>query len=390
MRTERKFLITGGTGFLGSYLFISLCEKGYPVTLLCRPKDNSCAEERVEKILKWFGRTYDDFPGLRVIEGRIENEMFGIRPEKYVELLKDTGEIIHCASDTDFAESNRTVIESVNIGFLKNMLNFAKESDCKHFHYLSTAYSAGRFEGECPEELSYPEMFTNVYEETKNRAEKEAFSYCTENGIKLTIYRPSIVYGESDTGRSRKFNAFYFPIKAISYIKDIMIKDVLERGGKRAAALGVSLKNNGALVIPIRLRTIYGGSLNLIPVDFFTKAVTALIENAENGGIYHLVNRDQVELEDVLTFTSEYFNVEGLRVYQENGEDSERTGMEELFESYIKMYLPYIGDKRIFLTERADEILKNQKISCPKMTYEIFKKCIDYAELTAWGKKFET
>jgi nucleoside-diphosphate-sugar epimerase len=385
---KKRFLITGGTGFLGSYLFVGLCDKGLPVTLLCRPKDGYTAQERVEKILQWFGKRFEDFPNLNVVEAYLDREMLGLGQEEYRDVFNDAAEIIHCASDTDFAERNRSVIESVNIGFLKNMLMFAKDSACVHFHYISTAYSSGLCEGECREELSYPAKFTNVYEETKNIAEKTAHSFCAENKVKLSIYRPSIVYGEAESGRSRKFNALYYPVKAVSYIKEIMLKDILERGGKRAAELGVSLKNNGTLVMPISLESISGGNLNLIPVDFFTRAMICLMGKNCEGGIYHIVNSSPGDLEELIQFTSKYFNIEGLKVVSLNDRESRpKNGLEQLFESYIKMYLPYIADKRVFTTKKTEPLLEKDNVVCPKMTYEIFKKCMDFAIGSHWGKE---
>ncbi|HQO09546.1 MAG TPA: SDR family oxidoreductase [Clostridiales bacterium] len=385
---ERKFLITGGTGFLGSYLFTELLKKGYEVTLICRPRNGKSAQERIENIIEWFKMNSSKLPGLKVYEGYIDKEGLGLSPSEREIIARDITEVIHCASETDFSERNRKHIETVNIGFLNNVLNYANDSKAAHFHYLSTAYSAGSAEGECAEEINIPSGFTNVYEETKNRAEKLADSFCRDKGMRLTIYRPSIVYGESGTGRSRKFNAFYYPVKALSYIKEIMLKDIKEKNGTRAAALGVSLKDNGTLVMPIRFRSIYGGSLNLIPVDFFAEAMITLIQERDREGIYHLVSGSPGNIEELICYTSKYFNIEGLSVTF--GEQiSDRTGLEDLFESYIRMYLPYIADKRKFLTFRADPILRGRNIICPRMSYEIFERCIDYAIKCGWGKIYD-
>ncbi|MBN2857439.1 MAG: SDR family oxidoreductase [Candidatus Delongbacteria bacterium] len=311
---SRKFLITGGTGFLGSYLFTELLKRGYDITLLCRPQNGKTPKERVEGILKWFGLENKETENLKVIEGYIDRDGLGLTEDNCMIMYSGISEVIHCASDTDFSERNRKVIEAANIGCLNNVLEFAKKSGACHFHYLSTAYSSGTDEGELSEEISYPSGFTNVYEETKNRAEKLADAFCRENGMRLTIYRPSIVYGESLTGRSRKFNAFYYPVKAISYIKQIMLKDIKEKGGRRAAALGVSMKDEGTVIMPIRIRSAREGSINLIPVDFFVKAMTAVLEDNRKGGIHHIVNKEPGGLSELIEYTSRYFGIEGLEV----------------------------------------------------------------------------
>ncbi len=368
IENSRSFFITGGTGFLGSYLVAALCRKNYQITLSVRPKNGYDAETRVRRAAEWFGLTEDEISNISIGDHCHQGQ-----------------EIIHCASDTDFAERNRREIEASNLQYLEEVLKMAKSKSASRFHYLGTAYSAGAVEGDCPEELTYPEKFTNVYEETKNRAERKAYDFCKNNGIKLSIYRPSIVYGESGTGRSRKFNALYYPVKAISFIKEIMLKDILEKVGKRAEALGVKLKEGGKLVMPIRLKSISGGKLNLIPVDFFTKAMTAIIEKNTEDGIFHIVNSGAGDLNELIEYTSEYFGIEGLKVVNgDEGEIKDKNGLEQLFESYVKMYLPYIADRRVFLTDRTAPLLESENIYCPKMNYDIFKRCMDYAVASGW------
>ena len=122
-----------------------------------------------------------------------------------------TDQIIHCASDTNFSERKRDLVFAANVHSLNGILEFAAHARVKAFHYISTAYVAGINDTLCKETLPAASDFVNVYEESKAQAENIIASFCEKNSIPLTIIRPSIVYGDSRTGRSLKFNALYFP-----------------------------------------------------------------------------------------------------------------------------------------------------------------------------------
>lgn len=389
-RIEKKsnFLVTGATGFLGSHLFIALCEKGYNITLLCRPTRDMSAHERVNAILKWFGRTLSSYPMLSIVEGYIGRPRFGLSDAAYHQLTLDTDELIHCASSTDFSQRNRVAIEEVNIEAFGSLLDFASASRCVFFHYISTAYVAGNVAGLCPEELSHNRSFYNIYEETKNRAEYMVSKTCETHGIRLSIYRPSIVYGDSITGRSRKFNALYFPVKTILFLRDIMVKDTRENGGQRATLMDVKALTDGRVHMPIRMMTRDGGTINFIPVDYFTAATVAIIEEDMHGNIHHIVNDSPITLHDLVGYTCRFARVDGIKAVNEKEHACcPKNALEELFESYINMYSPYISDLRFFSAENTAPILKKRKIECPPLTYEVFERCMKYAMAMKWGKK---
>ncbi len=186
---------------------------------------------------------------------------------------------------------------------------------CSFFHYVSTAYAAGRKTGVCREELVENKEFTNYYEETKCRAEWMVSERCGQEGIRLSIYRPSIVYGNSETGRSIKFNAVYYPIKMLLFLKNLYEADIREQGGRRAGEMGVKLTDEGGLYLPIRVPVAENGGLNLIPVNYFTEAFVALMEECLEGGIFHIVNPRLTRIEDLIDYMQKLFRIEGLEPY---------------------------------------------------------------------------
>lgn len=392
-----RILLTGGTGFLGSHILHELLIRGYNITVLARPDGQFSAQARIRQLLDWFGLDGDrpsrleapDVPGVPVIiEGCIDQPNLGLNPPEYAALLNSVTEIVHCASDTSFSARKKTSIEITNITGMKNVLDFAVSGQCSFFHYVSTAYAAGRKAGVCKEELVENRVFTNFYEETKCRAEWMASERCGQEGIRLSIYRPSIVYGDSETGRSLRFNAVYYPIKMLLFLKNLYEADIREQGGRRAGEMGVKLTDEGFLYLPIRVPVVENGGLNLIPVNFFTRAFAALMEDCLEGGIFHIINKRLTRIEDVIDYSQRLFGIEGFEPYQDRGDNAiPRNALETLYDRYLEVYLPFIRDTRIFDDQKADSILSKREVACPDFDFEVFSRCMTYAIECEWGSR---
>src|ERR1035437_10146265 len=230
--------LTGATGFLGSHLMASMLSDGYKIIVLGRPTKEETLQKRISKLLQWFG--------IEELAGQIElvvidflKPMLGIPEAEYKNLCAITDQIIHCASDTSFAERKRDIVFKSNVSSLEGILEFAANADVNFFHYISTAYVAGANVTFCKESISSSTGFLNVYEESKAQAEKIIASFCKKYSIPCTIIRPSIVYGDSHTGRSLKFNALYFPLKSLKFVRDIYLNDLKNNGGKKFGKVGI-------------------------------------------------------------------------------------------------------------------------------------------------------
>ena len=251
-KNKPTIALTGATGFLGSHLMASLLTKSYNVVVFGRPVKNESLNERVARLLKWFGM--DNYSGqVTCIDTDLSQENLGIEKGEYLRLSSIVGSVIHCASDTSFAESKREKVMAANINNLKGILEFSKNANVSFFHYISTAYVAGTGITYCKEILSTAKTFTNVYEESKAAAENIISGFCQKNSINLSIIRPSIVYGDSQNGRSLKFNALYFPIRSAHSIRDIYLNDLNNNGGMKAAKNGVYIDKDGYLFLPLKI-----------------------------------------------------------------------------------------------------------------------------------------
>ncbi len=385
-RTSR-ILVTGGTGFLGSHIASELLRRGYPISLLARSGERPAAE-RVSRLLDWFGLSPEERRRLAVVEGDISQPKLGIASAALDDLLQTTGEVIHCASNTSFSARKRAGVEAVNIGGLSQVLEFAAASRTYFFHHVSTAYVAGQVSGPCAEVPVNGHEFHNAYEETKARGEQMAATACAEAGIRLIVYRPTIVYGDSRTGRSLRFNAVYHPVRMALFIRDLCERDVRQGNGRQAAALGVSAGPFGTTHLPMRMEAAENGGVNIIPVDYLTSAFLALMEGEPDGGIFHIANDRLTRIEDFVGYASRLFRLTGIRTCPAGEfETTPRNPLETLYEHYVGAYAPYMKDTRVFATDNSRPILALNGIACPAFDYEVFRRCMLFAVETDWGAR---
>jgi nucleoside-diphosphate-sugar epimerase len=218
-------------------------------------------------------------------------------------------------------------------------------------------------------------------------AENIIASFCKNNSINLSIIRPSIVYGDSQTGRSLKFNALYFPIRSAQAIRDIYINDLNNNEGKKAAKNGIYVDNEGYLFLPLKIYLPEEGDINIIPVDYFVKATIEIIENCPEGGIFHLTNSSPTTMKTVAKYYSQLMMVRGVEIiYGLQPENVLRNPAEELFDRFIEPYRPYLADQRKFDRTNTDRLTNN--LRPPEFTYEIFKICMEYAIKVNWGTNY--
>lgn len=374
MKTCRPVtFLTGGTGFLGSHIGAELLKRGETVFFFTRASRKMPAAQRLKIILDWHGIDSSLRINARMVEGIPDKPIQGI------------GRVIHCASDTSFAERSRERVWASNVDFCQDLMDFALSSRIPSFVHISSAYAAGRRSGPCPEEAVSSTRFYNVYEESKAAAESLLLQRCAGKNISLTIIRPSIVYGDSRTGRTFRFNALYYPVKTALFLRRIFMEDIVERGGERAADAGVSLEPDGTTVLPIRIEVQEKGGLNLIPVDFFAYALFTLIQDSPGGGIYHIVSHSLTRVQDIIDYAKELFKIEGIRSCGHDDFLSKpRSSLELLFARYIEAYTPYIKDTRMFLTDKIDGILQHHGVVCPPFDKKMFRRCMSYAATNGW------
>ena len=381
---NEKYILTGATGFLGSHIMAGLLSKGKGVVIMGRSSNGNLLKDRIGKLLRWFGIEHlKEF--LEFYETDFQKIRMGLGEDEFERLIKRRLAIIHCASDTSFNEKSRDKVIRSNVENLSEILDFAVKSHAKFFHFISSAYAAGKDNIECYEAPVISEHFNNVYEESKALAENIVAQGCKKEKLPYTIIRPSIVYGDSDTGRSLRFNALYYPVRSLQIIRDIYLTNIKSNKGKKSSEFGIHLDQNDILHLPVRIFIPYEGRINLIPVNYFTEALFSIIEKPSNGTYYHITSSHPQTMANLVTYTEQFLNINGIEVIIGTpSADELRNPAEELFNYFIREYKPYISDRRIFISDNMNRDF--QGVGPPVLSYEIFERCMDFAVSADWGR----
>ncbi len=259
----KTVLLTGANGFIATHIARNLLADE-DVVVLALVRANGEASVKAKLAREWW-----DYPELinslgtrvRAIQGDVCQPNFGLKPEEYKKMVEETTHIIHTAADWRLLPLDE--LRKTNVGGTANVLAFAKEANKHHrlerFSHISTAYVAGGATGTIPEDQLTDEYgFFTDYERSKY--EGEQLVQAAKKELSISVFRPSMVVGDSKTGAIKTFNTFYFPLRL--YLT----------GRMRLMPVSRSLR------------------INVVPVDYVAKAVAKLtFEPHAEGKIFHVV-----------------------------------------------------------------------------------------------------
>lgn len=242
--TETIFL-TGFPGFIAGRLVERLASPETQVFLLVQSQFTEKAARDIEKISEKSGVPLENFA---LVEGDITRENLGMSAEDLKTVLEETTDVFHLAAIYDLAVE-KDLAYRVNVEGTKNVNEIAKKMPrLRRYNYISTCYVAGKRTGEILEtELEHDAGFRNFYEETKYLAEVEVEKLKDE--LPVTIFRPSVVIGDSETGETAKYDGIYYVIFYYKKFPSLL-----------------RLVNVGNRIV----------KLNLVPVDFVVEGIAAL------------------------------------------------------------------------------------------------------------------
>jgi nucleoside-diphosphate-sugar epimerase len=181
-----NILVTGGTGFLGSYIIKELVEKNYTVRAIRRnSKLPSYIPAAIFTKVEWVDADILDVVSL-------EEAMDGM----------DT--VIHAAGIVSFGTKDRKKMYHVNVEGTANVVNMALGKNISRFVHISSVASLGRTAngGKVNEEKKWEESKVNThYAKSKYKGELEVWRGISE-GLNGIILNPSTIIGYGDWNNS--------------------------------------------------------------------------------------------------------------------------------------------------------------------------------------------
>lgn len=170
-------LVTGGTGFLGSYLLRALVKAGKPVRALYRRQIPELLSD-VQHQVEWVQGDVLDV-------GALEDAMQGVE------------QVYHCAAVVSFHPDKRVHMLKVNVEGTANVVNLALEAGVKKVVHVSSVAALGRAREQAAINENSPwEESTNnsYYAISKHLSEMEIWRGIAE-GLNAVIVNPSIILG---------------------------------------------------------------------------------------------------------------------------------------------------------------------------------------------------
>jgi amino acid adenylation domain-containing protein/thioester reductase-like protein len=270
----QRILITGAAGFLGSHLVAELLHQT-PGTVVCmvRARDPQAAHDRMRQALERYGLWQDAFaPRLIGLPGDLSQPLCGLSPEAFQTLASEVEVIVHNGGATNEFDPYARSAET-NVTGAKEILRLACAAPTpRPVHFVSTASVVAR-PGENPPviseqtRLSAPEVEPTGYVQSKWVAE-ELMHRAAAQGLPVMVHRPGRVSGHSKTGACATGVGFWH------FIQSMLILGAAPR--------------------------LLSDKMTLAPVDYVAQAMVALIERGRAGATYHLSNRMQTSIGEIL------------------------------------------------------------------------------------------
>lgn len=348
-----NIFLTGSTGFLGGRLIKNLVHQHHNLYVLVRDLEkankikDSIEEERQNQI--------------HFIKGDITKVDCGLSEEIISELQEKVDIFYHLAALVKFDFELEKELFEINYHGTKHALDLAVKINSKKFYYVSTAYTLGKMNSGFEELYPIDTPTNNPYEKSKIESEHLVFSY--KEKLDISIFRPSIIVGDSKTGQADSHFTLYGFIRGLEVFKKRM-----ER------------KSEGQPII-YHLIGDEEGTSNLVPVDYVCDILTVAVEKAEKDKIYLIVNTNPPTNLAILERIKIALKFNNLAIV---GNDSKTLlNKEEItLNSMIKVFYEYLNRNIIFDDANTKELIQDTNVEYLNMDNKMLNTIIQGYQYT--------
>ncbi|WP_209123721.1 SDR family oxidoreductase [Alkalihalobacillus sp. BA299] len=341
-----NIFLTGGTGFLGTQLILQLIESKHKVFVLARSKKKS--HVLLDKI------PLHQQSQIEIIEGDLSNSELSISKDDQIRLENNIDVFYHIAALLSFDMKKKEELNKINYHGTQNTLEFAKNIGVKSYYYVSTAYTLGK-KVQASETLhDLNGEFNNAYEETKCKAEHLVMNF--SKTMKISIFRPAIIVGDSKTGKTESMFGLYGFLKGLEIFKK-RISRVSDYKEKMFNIIGNPL-----------------GTQNFVPIDFVCRVLIAGLENAQHEKIYHITNPNPPVNNTGLKVIQKLLDLPPIQFSRK--ETVTLTKEEAVLNEFISSFSVYFNRDIEFDISNTKELLKATNNRVLMMDDDMFKTII--------------
>ncbi len=355
--SKNNTFITGANGFLGRNmleLLLRNTDDNFYLLIRSEASRNSIMER-----FKWAIPERINF-----VHGDLKMPFFGM-DDRDVNKVVSCKNYWHFAAATSFDDRKQKSIVETNICGTKNIIKLALESkDLKHLHFVSTAYIAGNNKGVIYEDKMPQKVgFKNSYEESKYDSE----IILKETNLPWTIYRPSIVVGNSKTLSSQGEMRMIY-----GYV--LGVYNALLHHFKSEEKFVSNWENQTFSEVNLRMKGYYKTKKNFICIDDVVGMINDIMQTDCINKIYNLTS-DSINGEDICYAFNKGFRVKGIKYVGKEIDSPSRVELKahrltSAFDDYC------LNDDPAWSTNNTDKSLsKHKKVG---MNKDLFCNLIEH------------
>lgn len=267
---NKKYLVTGGTGFIGSALVKRLVKDGCRVRVL--DNDIRGAKERLN----------DVYSKIEFIEADVRDA------DAVRKACSGVDSVIHLAyiNGTEYFYKMPELVLEVGVKGMMNVLDGCIKENAREL-FLASSSEVYQTAQKIPTDESAPLIVPDIlnprysYGGGKIISELLAINYGRKHFDRAVIFRPHNVYGP-DMGWEHVIPQFVLRMKELSKSKDKTIKFPIQGTGKQTRAFCF--------------------------IDDFIDGLMLVLEKGEHMNIYHIGTMEEISIEKVAEEVGKYFS----------------------------------------------------------------------------------
>ena len=271
-----SILLTGATGFLGAFLLQELLDQTQAdIYCLVRSPDLESGKARLQDNLKTYDLWNEDYSSRIVpILGDLAQPLLGLSTEQFERMASEIDTIYHNGAFLNYVYPY-SKFKPINVLGTQEVLRLACQTKLKPVHHISSVavFESSAYYGKPVTEFDDIDRSEGIflgYSQSKWVSER-LVKIAGDRGLPITIHRPPLVAGHSQTGL---WNTSGFLCR--------MIQGCIHLGS---------------------IMTDLDLMLDLSPVDYNSRAIVYLSRQKESlGKVFHLQNPQLLHWSDLVDF----------------------------------------------------------------------------------------
>jgi amino acid adenylation domain-containing protein/thioester reductase-like protein len=359
--TEPKAIfLTGATGFLGSFLLAELLQQTQAdIYCLVRAVNWEAAKAKIQSCLETYSLWQETFSSrIFPVMGELSQPLLGLTKAEFSGLASQIDMIYHNGAMVNFIYPY-SVLKPTNVLGTQEILRLASQIKVKPVHFVSTtnAISPGIGSGVKvvrETDVIAPEALMDTgYAQSKWVAEK-LINLARDRGLPISIYRPGRIVWHSETGVGNTSDNTFRMLKGCIQMGSVPAQD---------------------------------GMVNLIPVDFVSKAIIHLSRQQESlGKAFHLINPHPAPFPEIVNWVRS-FGYQLREISDAEWRAELRTVVGKSPENALYPLVPFWSKKPEanttfpilkFDCQNTLKGLQGSDIKCPPVSRELVNKFLSY------------